>query len=221
MTLSNKQLFYFISISLLFIVFSYFYLDVPVARYFLAHKQQFHTLGDILSIGGQSKWYVGVSIIGILIYRFYKKNELYLQRYLFILYANIFSAFVALIVKVIIGRVRPWGIEGGGHEYGIFELFSHITPALFKHHHIKEIVHSLNMYVSFPSGHAVTAFAMFAYMSILFPKLRFLWLIIAILVAVSRIFADDHYLSDVVAGAVVGIVSTIVVYRFMKEKIEA
>ena len=221
MTFSNKQLFYFISISLLFMVFSYFYLDVAIARYFIAHKQQFHELGDILSIGGQSKWYIGISVIGILIYKFYKQNTLYLQRYLFILYANIFSAFVALIIKVIIGRVRPWGIENGGHEYGIFKLFSHITPALFKHHHIKEIIHSIDTYVSFPSGHAVTAFAMFTYMSILFPRFRYLWLLIALLVGVSRIFADDHYLSDVVGGAVVGVTSTVVIYRLMKEKIQA
>ncbi len=221
MAFSNKQLFYFISISLLFIIFSYFYLDVPIAHYFITHKQQYLALGNILSIGGQSKWYIGISIIGILVYRFYKKNNLYLQRYLFVLYANIFSAFVALIIKIIIGRVRPWGIENGGHQYGIFELFSHITPALLKHHHLKEIIHTLNTYVSFPSGHAVTAFAMFTYMSILFPRFRYLWFFIALLVGISRIFADDHYLSDIVGGAMVGIISTIFIYRLMKEKLQS
>ncbi len=221
MALSNKQLFYFISISLLFIIFSYFYLDASIAHYFITHKQKYLTLGNILSIGGQSKWYIGVSIIGILIYKFYKKNNLYLQRYFFVLYANIFSAFVALIIKIIIGRVRPWGIENGGHQYGIFELFSHITPTLLKHHHLKEIIHQLNTYVSFPSGHAVTAFAMFTYMSILFPRFRYIWLFIALLVGISRIFADDHYLSDIVGGAMVGIISTIFIYRLMKEKLQA
>jgi undecaprenyl-diphosphatase len=59
-------------------------------------------------------------------------------------------------------------------------------------------------YASFPSGHATTAFAALVAFGLVFPRLRpVLWLY-ALLVAASRVIVSAHYASDVIAGAAFG-----------------
>jgi len=57
---------------------------------------------------------------------------------------------------------------------------------------------------SFPSAHATTAFAAATVVAILAPRLRVPALVLAALVAVSRVYLGVHFVSDVLAGAVLG-----------------
>lgn len=57
---------------------------------------------------------------------------------------------------------------------------------------------------SFPSFHAMLAFATFPIISNRFPKFRFVWLIFAILICLSRVYLGVHYVSDVLIGAAAG-----------------
>jgi len=57
---------------------------------------------------------------------------------------------------------------------------------------------------SFPSGHTITAFAVAVSISHYYPDLTFGLLFCALSVAASRILLGMHFLSDVVAGAVIG-----------------
>ena len=66
-------------------------------------------------------------------------------------------------------------------------------------------------YASLPSGHSTTAFAAAFALAALFPRWRFAWWSGAALIAVSRVAIAAHYPSDVVAGAVVGIIGALVV----------
>jgi membrane-associated phospholipid phosphatase len=59
---------------------------------------------------------------------------------------------------------------------------------------------------SFPSGHAVTITALATALYALYPPLWPAYLLVALLVAVSRVIIDAHYLSDVIAGAYIGFV---------------
>ena len=59
---------------------------------------------------------------------------------------------------------------------------------------------------SFPSGHALNAFAIGSVLALAFPAAAVLILLVAASVAASRVVLGLHWLSDVVAGVVVGLV---------------
>jgi undecaprenyl-diphosphatase len=57
---------------------------------------------------------------------------------------------------------------------------------------------------SFPSGHTITAFAVAVSLSMVYPSLSVGLLFCAVSVAASRILLGMHFLSDVLAGALIG-----------------
>jgi membrane-associated phospholipid phosphatase len=58
---------------------------------------------------------------------------------------------------------------------------------------------------SFPSGHTISAFAMAAVLSSIYPAGRWIWYSLAVLVAFTRVYIDAHFASDVFVGAVLGV----------------
>ena len=60
---------------------------------------------------------------------------------------------------------------------------------------------------SFPSGHTATSFALAAILAWRFPRFGWLFYLLAALVGYGRVLSGSHYLSDVVAGAFVGIMA--------------
>jgi membrane-associated phospholipid phosphatase len=59
-------------------------------------------------------------------------------------------------------------------------------------------------YASFPSGHTAATCALISVLWLLFPKLRPLYALVVLAVAVGLIGANYHFLSDVIAGGFVG-----------------
>ena len=57
---------------------------------------------------------------------------------------------------------------------------------------------------SFPSSHAVNNFAVATFLSKLYPHFKWIFLIIAGLIAFSRPYVGVHYPSDIFAGAIIG-----------------
>jgi membrane-associated phospholipid phosphatase len=110
----------------------------------------------------------------------------------FIFCAVAFSNLITEVLKYCIGRGRPF-VSG---EANVFH-FSHFAgnPA----------------YYSFPSGHATTAFALALAVSAVWPQARVAMAIYALIIAMSRLVLLAHHPSDVVAGAMVGIVGTVFV----------
>lgn len=73
---------------------------------------------------------------------------------------------------------------------------------------------------SFPSGHTAASFA--AMMALFLAKMKKAWiaaLVLAVLIAFSRLYFYVHYPTDVLGGAVVGILSGIIGYAIV-EKID-
>lgn len=71
---------------------------------------------------------------------------------------------------------------------------------------------------SFPSGHSQAAFAAMTALMIIFPGYEFFWMLIAVLVAVSRVVTTVHYLSDAVAGSWLAICVTVLLARAMRTR---
>jgi undecaprenyl-diphosphatase len=68
---------------------------------------------------------------------------------------------------------------------------------------------------SFPSGHSITAFAIAVPLSLFFPELRVPLVFVASSIAASRILLGMHFLSDVVAGSIIGAGLGIACFRLL------
>ncbi|WP_025036221.1 phosphatase PAP2 family protein [Bradyrhizobium sp. DOA9] len=111
------------------------------------------------------------------------------------------SAFVAEILKYLIGRGRPFvGGKANPFNFVPFE--------------------GTGAYASLPSGHAVAAFALAFAVSALWPRLRVFMFTYAIVILLTRLVLLAHHPSDVVAGALVGTVGAMAVrYWFAARKL--
>lgn len=70
---------------------------------------------------------------------------------------------------------------------------------------------------SFPSGHTTTVFAIFIGLTFFVKNrlLRFILLLLACLTAYSRVYLGQHFLSDILAGSALGLLSSIIIFKFV------
>jgi membrane-associated phospholipid phosphatase len=82
------------------------------------------------------------------------------------------------------------------------ELFDRARPPLANP--TLDVVGALPASASFPSGHAATAFAAAVAVGMVHPRLRRPLLLLAMLVALSRVYLGVHYATDVLVGSALG-----------------
>jgi membrane-associated phospholipid phosphatase len=102
--------------------------------------------------------------------------------------------FFAVLVPVLMGEIVKW-IVGRGRPFAGGEA----NPFNFAHFAGTEA------YASFPSGHAITSFALAFAVTAAWPPARIAMVVYAVLIAVSRLVLLAHHPSDVVAGALIGV----------------
>jgi membrane-associated phospholipid phosphatase len=75
---------------------------------------------------------------------------------------------------------------------------------------------------SFPSGHTTTIFALCSMLTFFFKSFKagFLLCLIAVITAYSRIYLSQHFLQDTLAGALLGVSSSLVVYIVLNKKLK-
>jgi len=96
-----------------------------------------------------------------------------------VLWASFFaSTLLCLVLKFLVERARPYDV--------IILYFAGIVN------------------YSFPSLHATASFTAIPILDLEFPKFKWFWIAFAAVVAFSRIYLSVHFLSDVVAGALLG-----------------
>jgi undecaprenyl-diphosphatase len=97
------------------------------------------------------------------------------------------AGLIANLTKNILGRARPKLFETAGSLE--FELFAFDAD-----------------YASLPSGHATNIFAFATVIGILWPRGRVLLYTLAAWIAASRFLIGQHFVTDVVLGAILGTV---------------
>jgi undecaprenyl-diphosphatase len=116
-------------------------------------------------------------------------------RFGFLFVAIGLPSLFATIVKRLIGRARPYV---GTHD----DPFAYM-PFIWKPE-----------YASMPSGHATTALAAAIAIGAVWPRLRWVMWLYALVIMASRILIFVHHPSDVLGGAVVGVVGALMVRRW-------
>lgn len=102
------------------------------------------------------------------------------------------SVFVGEVLKYVIGRGRPF-VGGAANPFNFIPF------------------EGTGAHASLPSGHAITAFALAFAVSALWPRLRVFMFTYAIVILLTRLVLLAHHPSDVVAGAMVGMVGAMAV----------
>jgi membrane-associated phospholipid phosphatase len=110
----------------------------------------------------------------------------------FVFFAVLVPVLAGEAIKYVVGRGRPFV----GGEANAFN-FAHFAGT--------------EAYASFPSGHAIAAVALAFAVSVLWPRLRIIMAVYAFLIIISRLVLLAHHPSDVVAGALVGVVGAMIV----------
>jgi membrane-associated phospholipid phosphatase len=188
------------ALCLILIIISYLYLDIPITKYCLTLSPTIKKIAELITTFGIATWYLIASIIFYLFYRFIYKNNRFADRSLFVFLSLSITGIFNLLVKWIAGRHRPVDLFNPGY-FG-FDYFG--------------LVYELT---SFPSGHSQTAFTLATALTLLFPCWGIPAFIIAGAVGISRIILTSHYLSDVIAGAGIGILGPLIIrYYFDRNK---
>lgn len=178
---------------------SYFYWDLPIACYFRQLDPGMKKIAEVVTGFGIATWYIAGSLALFLFFRYVYKNELHAVRALFVFVALIFAGVLLTLFKWLAGRHRP--IDYFAHGYYGFGFLG--------------IGHEVT---SFPSGHVQAVFTFATAMTILFPRWGVPLFLYAALISASRVILTAHYLSDVFAGAAVGILCAMAVKYFFDRR---
>lgn len=89
----------------------------------------------------------------------------------------------------------------------------------FISHTVQQIIEKNNE-GSFPSGHASAMFAIAMAIYMYDKKLGALFFVLAALTGVSRVIVGVHYPSDIIAGALLGIIAGYFVFKIFDKKID-
>jgi undecaprenyl-diphosphatase len=151
--------------------------------YFFNHILSAAFLDKFFSIiTNVNNWYIAyIILLGISFFKGGKKGKV---------------AVVGVIILIIITD------QTGGH------LFKALVQRIRPCNALADVITPLGCTgsYSFPSNHAFNNFAAATFYYKLFPKLKWILFITASLIAISRVYMGLHYPSDILGGALLGII---------------
>ncbi|MDC2979171.1 phosphatase PAP2 family protein [Pelagibacteraceae bacterium] len=193
-------------------VFVSFNLDLGLNNYFKDFNKSPNNVylkeffEDITRLGSSS-WYFAISVIGfgvvylnkrlgfIKIEKQKKISNFFISSFFYILVVGI----VTQILKHIVGRPRP--------NHTNFE-----EPFDFSFFTFDSSFHS------FPSGHSSTIFIVCFILAATFPKLKYFFYFLASVIALSRVVVGAHFFTDIVAGAMLALISFKIINTILEKK---
>ena len=140
-----------------------------------------------------------------------------MRRSIHVLVSGFLSGLAVICLKPLVVRVRPSKLEtllesAGPTESMIGFQWAHpISSEAVEASHgfFHDALHS------FPSGHTATACALAWCLGRMYPNGRSAFWGFATMVAVQRLFAQAHYVSDTIAGAMIGVCVAMLVSRWL------
>lgn len=186
---------------MLFILFSYFFMDRPLAMiaYEVQFQERFPWLLWVTNLGIGVLYIVLIAFIALVL-RFVVRNKLWERRIWFLWFCVVVPNMVCLALKMLVGRARP-DMLFSADLYGFYGFQKNAA------------------FWSFPSGHTTTIMALMFGLSALFPSYLLGFILFGSLVACSRIMLLQHYLSDVLAAAYLALLGVSVVYYSLSERL--
>jgi undecaprenyl-diphosphatase len=118
-----------------------------------------------------------------------------------------------MVAESLISACTALGING------IIAHYYYRDRPFITHSVIQLIKHPAN--ASFPSDHATGAFVIATAIWLFRKKDGAIWLILALCIALSRIWTGVHYPTDVIAGVFIGSVSAFIVHQLFAKSIYA
>lgn len=115
------------------------------------------------------------------------------------------------------GKTRVIGGEGL-IALGISQSIVNIIKRALERERPYKILENINTFginlkdYSFPSGHTTAGFTIATILSLNIPSFSILFYLIAITIGISRMYLGVHYPTDVIAGIILGTVTSIIVH---------
>ncbi|MDI9408304.1 MAG: phosphatase PAP2 family protein [Candidatus Pacebacteria bacterium] len=179
--------------------------DIPLATLAVKMPYVVTKWAEKLSIFGSSGPYFIIAIMAWVAMILGARDEFgtRLRNYswlaLLVIVALAVSGIATNILKLIFAHLRPKEFFGGNPRIGFHLLhLDMIGDGFFR---------SFRKSFSFPSGHTTTAFALATVAAAVFGRYRLWFYGAAGLVGVARVLALAHWPSDILAGALVGLVT--------------
>jgi len=178
----NRKLIFFLFISLLIISFLFLFsfekeaLHLAINKY---HNSFFDLFFKYVTHLGDGIVFP-IVIIGLILYKRKYATAYIISGFLTLVLSQIFKNWIS------IGYPRPFKVFGES-----LYLIEGVT---------------MSIWYSFPSGHTTSAFALFI-LTILYTKktsLQLFLFFLAVIVAWSRVYLSQHFLQDIVGGAILG-----------------
>lgn len=178
---------WFVGVYIVLLILVYILADKPIALYFY-HLNLRINVPWLMVLTTLGKWqmYFVLFLFAALFFRYVKYNHVYEIRCWYLFGGVFIPNVLGLILKFWLSRARP-ELLFTNHAFGFYWF------------QLKEL------YWSLPSGHAITAGCLAAALGIIFPRYFYELLVLALIIAMTRVVLYYHYLSDILAGLYFGL----------------
>lgn len=180
---------YFFLLCVVFVIASIHFWDKNAALWVHHHLGwQWQGRFSWVSKPGDALYSIVLLVILSALFKWIIKKPLWAKQAFYLLLAIVVSGLICDLFKNICGRARPELLFQHGF-YGFYWLKFHAR------------------YWSFPSGHSTTISALAVGLAMIWQRsnwLAWLWVFLALIVAISRVLVSAHYPSDVLTGFYLG-----------------